>query len=131
MFTVKILMVCLSHVKPKIPQFTVILFKINKLGRLFIIKILLQGLQKIFGGQHVARGPQFGHVCYITIMVHLPPSKKSCGPPKKLLALNHNGSNSDTQLNYIQNLTSMIFLLFHLLMSTYDCVYQLCDIKIV
>jgi hypothetical protein len=27
---------------------------------------LLEGPQKIFGGSHAARGPQFGHVCYKT-----------------------------------------------------------------
>jgi hypothetical protein len=32
---------------------------------LFIINILLQGPQKIFGGLHAARRPQFGHVCCI------------------------------------------------------------------
>jgi hypothetical protein len=56
-----------SHNKQKIHQFTEILFELNPKIRLYMLKILLHELQKFFGGLFAARGPQFGHVCPISM----------------------------------------------------------------
>ncbi len=62
----KFFTVSLSHIKPKIPHGDYGDFTHNKsLNQVVYDNILLQGPQKIFGGPHAARGPQFGHVWYI------------------------------------------------------------------
>jgi hypothetical protein len=43
-------------------------------------QILLQGPQKIFGGPHAARGPQFGHVCNRPSRILLQKIIKCLGP---------------------------------------------------
>ncbi len=47
-----------------------IFFKIMSIIYFFIDKILIQGPQYIFGRPYAARGPQFGHICFVANMIH-------------------------------------------------------------